>query len=83
MKIRNGFVSNSSSTSFTIVMRKEDFEKYEDKLSFSYTVCKSSPFLGIEITRLLVNNDDYVEDYVEETCKKLGINYEIEDSSCF
>jgi hypothetical protein len=32
MKTRSGFVSNSSSTSFTIIVRKDDFDKVQTSL---------------------------------------------------
>ena len=62
MKIRNGFVSNSSSSSFVIVSK--DGELTQEKLLKAFEVSEKSPLftLAKEIAGTMMNADEYTSE---------------------
>lgn len=65
MKMRNGFVSNSSSASFVIITTQDNFnkviEKFEDKerISISKTIGKKSKNIELNNYKYIVYNGVY------------------------
>lgn len=70
MKIRNGFVSNSSSSSFVVLLKKNDYDKYINSAHPYYKYVMDQ----MEFTELTIENQSYItiidyessEDYIED-----------------
>ena len=74
MKIRNGFVSNSSSSSFVIAVKDKDVNKFLQK----YLIDKSNPFSPLiqDAIEVFVNNIDYCFTNIEDYKQKMMIKDE-------
>lgn len=91
MKIRNGFVSNSSSSSFIIGFKNEiSNDKMKDAIIKAMNVSEKSPvfFIVKDLANCLVNSAKYdldLEDYIyeEETEKEILCNFGIKEEDFY
>jgi len=70
MKIRNGFVSNSSSSSFVLVVRKNEYDKVKNACDPLYqivmdAVMSPTNIFGNECMEFSSNSGDYQYDYID------------------
>jgi hypothetical protein len=91
MKIRKGFVSNSSSSSFVIFVKKSDFDKIQATLSglekdiLSFIEPKNIKAFDMDTIKIsyLTGNDDSFESYTFKGDLSEGERKDLEDgASC-
>lgn len=76
MKVRNGFVSNSSSSSFVIAVKEGDLESNFESVSGGIEIAEEFPmkelvqqFISMITGAFVDNSNEYtLEEYLEEFC---------------